>query len=747
VSSVAERLRSISSAAELHAVLEALATGRENRWTRTQIMYYLPAELASLATEYFSGENLRIPERRPIHLAAVRPIEIDLAVEQLRDVAGSYATSPPLPEFEPTPTLDELQAAPPEGDSDLIGHVLHALKDEAEVVDRESPKRYRLSDGKCVGPEGDQFRYVFSWSSEPDLLVPGELKASETLCSARVLRQAEGGKRFELLVDEYLGATVERAVFRVDPTFILREAFVRLQPFRKDHFPPQRLVADLFSSPHRHQVFPGSSVSPDLNALQNRAIQIARGTRLSYVWGPPGTGKTTSIARLIREASGSRERVLVVSPYNVAVDEAILATANRGNWGRGEIVRFGRVSERVRERRLDIDSLLEAVAENNGLLDRCRALHAAVSTKLDLDRPPPPTVRRCLEELGEIMIRLREAGQRDVADRIRQSVKLARTTFRAPEASLLASASVIGTTVALSFLSPLLRQLVFDHIVVDEASVLRIPEALLVSLREPKRLTFSGDPKQLPPIVQSGTERALRWIKPNPFDMAGISRPEHAQGSCVMLREQHRMAPPIRELVSLISYDGTLADGRCPASGRVVFLDTSHTGARATTSWVKMSRSRQNVLHRSVVASLLFALRERENAGSVLVLSPYLAQKRFYDNELGRTTLAGTRFATVHSSQGAESDTVLIDLVLAPGRGKSRFMDERLTPEFKNLMNVAMSRARKQLIFVGHAQYIRSTYPSGLLDRILGLVQERFEHVLLPGDMRLERVWRDYFGR
>lgn len=56
---------------------------------------------------------------------------------------------------------------------------------------------------------------------------------------------------------------------------------------------------------------------------QNDAIATGLSSDISYIWGPPGTGKTTVIGQLITELFKHDRTVLVVSHTNTAVDGAI----------------------------------------------------------------------------------------------------------------------------------------------------------------------------------------------------------------------------------------------------------------------------------------------------------------------------------------------------------------------------------------------------------------------------------------
>ena len=89
------------------------------------------------------------------------------------------------------------------------------------------------------------------------------------------------------------------------------------------------------------------------NESQREAVAIGLAAKdLAIIHGPPGTGKTTAVVELIRQAVRRGERVLACAPSNLAVDnlmEKLLAAGENP-------VRLGhpaRVSESLREHTLD----------------------------------------------------------------------------------------------------------------------------------------------------------------------------------------------------------------------------------------------------------------------------------------------------------------------------------------------------------------------------------------------------------
>src|SRR5262249_49205955 len=100
-----------------------------------------------------------------------------------------------------------------------------------------------------------------------------------------------------------------------------------------------------------------------LDPSQLSVIRKCLGADISFVWGPPGTGKTYRLGKLIAQAALAGKRIIATSIANVAVDnlaiQVLRALESSGASGHqlinsGHVIRFGhpRLSEVVKEARL-----------------------------------------------------------------------------------------------------------------------------------------------------------------------------------------------------------------------------------------------------------------------------------------------------------------------------------------------------------------------------------------------------------
>jgi len=418
-----------------------------------------------------------------------------------------------------------------------------------------------------------------------------------------------------------------------------------------------------------------------LNPPQQAAVAFALSARdVAVIHGPPGTGKTTTLAEVIYQAVRQGQRVLACAPSNTAVDnllERLVAIMPR-------VIRVGhpaRVFESLRGHTLD--------------------------ELVDVD-PATDVVREMRRELESLMRQAsREGRGRDGHHRRREIFAEAgqlRGQIRGLERSIirgvLDSADVVCTTTTID--DELLADRDFDLVVIDEACQSTEPSVWQAILRA-ERLVLAGDHCQLPPTVLS--------------DQAAAEGMRQSMMHRVLLREgdtifrrltvQYRMHEAIMGFSSREFYeDSLIADasvrahrlGDLPGVAELpltcaplLWIDTA--GAEYEEQIEPDGESKLNPAEANLIVRYV---RELIEAGvspeQMAVIAPYAAQVRLLR---GRLEIADLEIDTVDGFQGREKEVVLLTLVRSNRIGEIGFLgDTRRT-------NVALTRARRKLIVVG----------------------------------------------
>ncbi len=225
-------------------------------------------------------------------------------------------------------------------------------------------------------------------------------------------------------------------------------------------------------------------------------------------------------------------------------------------------------------------------------------------------------------------------------------------------------------------------------------------DALLPCLR---RLHLFGDAAQLPPSLvprARGADAAIALRVRSLYDAA------HAAGHArAALTWQYRMPPQLAAFLSRCLYDNALMSaprGCCDLSA-LRWRDVPHGRAAHPPSGSLATSWRNDAEVDAVVAEMDAADAKDASDASRVVLTPYLAQRAAIEAAAGgRAAAAGGRWEvkSVDSFQGREAAHVILSLVrTAPGGGAGFLADARRA-------NVALSRAARTLTVVGrHATW------------------------------------------
>ncbi|MHB8928814.1 MAG: AAA domain-containing protein [Bacillota bacterium] len=214
----------------------------------------------------------------------------------------------------------------------VTSELIEALNDEIRAIkEKGGTEQVGLHDGEARGAFAGRVLYTFLADSELNLPsdTPGQLKVGNSLYDVEVVSVA--GFEITVAVTQDLGDRIPTAALRLSPYYLLEMLKTRLFEVNEGRIASDRVMPLRLFGFVDNQVLKEVAVSEkcnDLNPGQRQAVDKCLGQRVTFVWGPPGTGKTRTIGALSRELVGLGERMLVTSHTNVAVDAALLKAIN-----------------------------------------------------------------------------------------------------------------------------------------------------------------------------------------------------------------------------------------------------------------------------------------------------------------------------------------------------------------------------------------------------------------------------------
>ena len=519
----------------------------------------------------------------------------------------------------------------------------------------------------------------------PDQAVTFQTQRPKDTIPAIVLKSDDEGLVVEC--QKALPADAKLLSLSLDPSFILRALGEFIEDVSEDPGSIARLVYTK-TLPPRPDV--PLRLIGGLNEEQSAAVTEMAATPLYLLWGPPGTGKTTTVGAAVAEWMRAAKSVLIVSMSNAAVDVAMRAV-------------LGRVELKERKHLLRMGTSLDPEVGALTLEGKLAGRDRSLADKL-------AKAQRRITEINEIIATKSPSTDQlhayfqqlvDCESVVRQFNDLAERE----SSKLLTDVRVTGCTLAKMVLDKDFRHRRFDVVVMDEASMASLLYSLAASMLAGAHLVYAGDPKQLPPIVQARTHEAYRWFGRSIYDWLGIDaeKPEAAE-KLKLLRTQYRMSVRIGSLVSRLSYGDLLRHGQGKVGPLVEFVELPLEWQ--TTHY---SVSEKSYYHLAAVP-VLHALKDVICEGSeLLLLSPFRPQRSLLSAlafDL-KAEYPGCKItaSTIHRSQGSECGTVVLDLTTHdPGKHVSFFSDDHCS----RLINVALSRTKDLLLIVGSRAMLES---------------------------------------
>jgi ATP-dependent RNA/DNA helicase IGHMBP2 len=422
-------------------------------------------------------------------------------------------------------------------------------------------------------------------------------------------------------------------------------------------------------------------IDPQLNASQREAIAFAMSARdVAIIHGPPGTGKTTTVVELIRQAVLKGQKVLACAPSNTGVDNLLEKLVSN----RLRVVRVGhpaRVQEELQA--YTLDALVEADPGMKVVAEMHREAEKIVRKAAKFTRAKPVPGAR--------------GDMRQEARRLREDAKIYE---RHIISNVLDRANVICATT--NFDPEILGDRQFDLVVIDEACQ-STESGCWPAILKAERMILAGDHCQLPPTILSA-EAAKQG-----FAVSLMERLVGMFGESItrQLTVQYRMHEQIMRFSSdcfyansLIADDSVrlhlLSDLLSDPHAAIVqtpatFVDTAGAG------WdEQLEPDGESRFNPHEGGWVLKQVEELYNLGikaeDIAVIAPYAAQVRWLRQ---RCLHKAVEIDTVDGFQGREKEAILITLVRSNSTGEIGFLGDT------RRMNVALTRARRKLIVIG----------------------------------------------
>ena len=233
----------------------------------------------------------------------------------------------------------------------------------------------------------------------------------------------------------------------------------------------------------------------------------------------------------------------------------------------------------------------------------------------------------------------------------------------------------------------------FDMTVIDEASQCGSAVSLIPILRG-KSLMLVGDPQQLLPVVTLNSED--NSILKKQYDVSAeydyMTNSVYttfmacdAVSDEILLSHHYRCHRKIIDFNNRKYYGGRLkVDSKAAGESPLLFINVPESAPPDL----------RNTAPDEVQAALAYL--KNKKGKSVGVITPFANQGRILGSALRETGIDAS-CGTVHTFQGDEKDIILLSLALTGSTGKGAY---EWLKNNKNLINVATSRAREQLVIL-----------------------------------------------
>lgn len=434
----------------------------------------------------------------------------------------------------------------------------------------------------------------------------------------------------------------------------------------------------------------------------------------TVVIGPPGTGKTHTMATLALQLIQQDKKVLVVSNANIAVDNIILKikelATNNQILKDGKVIRYGNTSDENLINDSDINAYTRAFNKNKDLYKQHNSLKANAN---NIKNKIKNLENLYNQSTGQQKDYIKEQLDSTYNQLIKINTEISKILekIKSEETKIITNANVIGTTIAQICVNrAIFDDYLADVVIIDEVSMCNLAQVIATCTFAVDHILMVGDPLQLSPIVLSKSNTTA-ILSTDIFEFLGIFNNSriNSHNWLVLLDQQRRMHPSISFFSRKFIYGGLLKDHSSTNNIESTITCNEPYGGysliRINTDDINSVASKINTGSRYNIVSAFISVSEAieciKNNLSVCIITPYRAQAALINNLIDQKGISDKVYcATIHQFQGHEADAIILDTVeCEPFTTVSKLIKDKKT--VLRLINVAITRARGKLIVIG----------------------------------------------
>lgn len=258
----------------------------------------------------------------------------------------------------------------PNSYAELIDEMTLALTANIEYLKKDGSSQVRLKNGKLTNVLESGYQYDFQLERVQDIDPEAEIELRIGNSSTMGKVTAITDESVQVLVDEHFGDEIASAMLIIASYFLLEKLKTHLLSMKNGEVGHSNIAEKVFKLQQAEVTLDDRyAKSKLLDDSQYAAVKKTLGSDVSFIWGPPGTGKSKTISSLVEVLVERGLSVLLIAHTNAATDSVMekvveLAEDKKlADYYDGKFLRIGKkINEKLKTKLVVPEKIMEEKA-------------------------------------------------------------------------------------------------------------------------------------------------------------------------------------------------------------------------------------------------------------------------------------------------------------------------------------------------------------------------------------------------